>query len=466
MVALVTLGGGLASWLMIHGRARPWGPAASARALRKLRRRRPRLRAAAAARLRRGVGVADRGRLRGAALPLGPREARRTRLSTAATSSLTVPSSGGEHVRPDHRAARAPAAAGARRRGGIIAVVASVVVVVLVAAGGFAAWRFLSGGGPRPAEVLPASTFALVTVDLDPSGGQKVEAIKTLRKFPTFRDKSGLQPDSDPLKRLFEQIAEGRQLQEPRLRARRQVVDRAACRAGRGRCSTGSRRRSRPSRSATPTTPRRVSPSSPSAPELGRPLRLDPDRRLHRDQRQHRPRREDRGGRARSPRCRRTPTSRSGPTRPVAPGIVNAYVGPKALDVALQELSSGLEDLGDLSGDGLPGSSNDAEAARRRPGARTRTSRAPAPCCTSPTAASSSPSPVAVARRPETKATVADHVAAMPADTALLLAFAVPPGAFKALENADPNGSASELPGQHARASTSPGTSRRCWASR
>src|SRR4051812_40251003 len=92
-----------------------------------------------------------------------------------------------------------------RSRGGTVAVIASVVVVVLVAAGGFAAWRWFNGAGPRPAEVLPASTFALVTVDLDPSGGQKVEAIKTLRKFPEFRDKVGLKPDSDPLKRLFEE---------------------------------------------------------------------------------------------------------------------------------------------------------------------------------------------------------------------------------------------------------------------
>src|SRR4051812_42330820 len=104
-------------------------------------------------------------------------------------------------VLPDYQPEPEPA----RSSRGVIAIVASVVVVVLVAAGGFAAWRFFAGGGPRPAEVLPASTFALVTVDLNPSGGQKVEAIKTLRKFPTFRDKVGLKPDSDPLERLFEE---------------------------------------------------------------------------------------------------------------------------------------------------------------------------------------------------------------------------------------------------------------------
>src|SRR6195952_6001267 len=103
-------------------------------------------------------------------------------------------------VLPEYPAQPAPR----RSRGGLIAVVASVVVVVLVAAGGFAAWRWFSGGGPRPAEVLPASTFALVTVDLDPSGGQKVEAIKTLRTFPSWKKRTGITPDSDVLKAVFD----------------------------------------------------------------------------------------------------------------------------------------------------------------------------------------------------------------------------------------------------------------------
>jgi hypothetical protein len=92
---------------------------------------------------------------------------------------------------------------GARRTSrGVIAVVASVVAVVLVAVGGFAAWRFFGPGGPRPAEVLPDSTFALVTVDLDPAGGQKVEALKTLRKFPGLRARlSG----SDLMKSIFDE---------------------------------------------------------------------------------------------------------------------------------------------------------------------------------------------------------------------------------------------------------------------
>jgi hypothetical protein len=90
----------------------------------------------------------------------------------------------------------------------VLAVVASVLAVVLIAGGGFAAWQFLASSGQRPAEVLPDSTFALLTVDLDPSGGQKVEAIKTLRKFPSWNKRTGLSPDSDVAEAIFEEALE------------------------------------------------------------------------------------------------------------------------------------------------------------------------------------------------------------------------------------------------------------------
>jgi hypothetical protein len=90
----------------------------------------------------------------------------------------------------------------------VVAVVASVVAVVLIAGGGYAAWQFFAGGGPRPAEVLPDSTFALVTVDLNPSGGQKVEAIRTLRKFPSWNKRTGVKPDSDVVKAIFDKALE------------------------------------------------------------------------------------------------------------------------------------------------------------------------------------------------------------------------------------------------------------------
>ncbi len=101
---------------------------------------------------------------------------------------------------------------GPGRRGtrGLVAVGASVLAVVLIAVGGFAAWQFFSEGGPRPAEVLPDSTFALVTVDLDPAGGQKIEAIQTLRKFPSWKKRVGLSPDDDIMKTIVEKgLADG-----------------------------------------------------------------------------------------------------------------------------------------------------------------------------------------------------------------------------------------------------------------
>src|SRR6187401_1605570 len=95
---------------------------------------------------------------------------------------------------------------GSGRRGvrGLVAIGASALAVVLIAVGGFAAWQFFSAGGPQPTEVLPDSTFALVTVDLDPSGGQKIEAIQTLRKFPSWKKRIGVQADDDLMKKIVE----------------------------------------------------------------------------------------------------------------------------------------------------------------------------------------------------------------------------------------------------------------------
>jgi hypothetical protein len=78
----------------------------------------------------------------------------------------------------------------------------------LVAVGGGAAWAatsFLSTGD-QPAGALPAGTIGYVSVDLDPSGAQKIEAIRTLRKFPAFKDKIGLDTDDDLRERLFTEL--------------------------------------------------------------------------------------------------------------------------------------------------------------------------------------------------------------------------------------------------------------------
>jgi hypothetical protein len=53
---------------------------------------------------------------------------------------------------------------------------------------------------------MPASTLGYVSIDLDPSGGQKIEAIQTLRKFPAFKEHIGLETDDDLRERLFEEL--------------------------------------------------------------------------------------------------------------------------------------------------------------------------------------------------------------------------------------------------------------------
>lgn len=83
------------------------------------------------------------------------------------------------------------------RTGRRTAVVAAVSVAVLAVLGGGAAaavW-LLGGHGSQPDEVLPASTLAEISVDLDPSASQKVEAYQMLRKFPALRQDLDLSGD-------------------------------------------------------------------------------------------------------------------------------------------------------------------------------------------------------------------------------------------------------------------------------
>lgn len=107
------------------------------------------------------------------------------------------------------RPIRPPAAPSGSRSGRRTALVAGGVVGVLalVGAGAWAAMSFFSTGA-QPAEALPDSTIAYASIDLDPSGGQKIEALRTLRKFPAFKDEVGLDTDDDVRQRIFEEVEE------------------------------------------------------------------------------------------------------------------------------------------------------------------------------------------------------------------------------------------------------------------
>ena len=90
------------------------------------------------------------------------------------------------------------------RRTAVVAV-ATTVGVAVVGGAAWAAWSFFSTGA-QPAEALPASTLAYASIDLDPSGGQKIEALRTLKKFPAFEDNVGLDTDDDVREWIFDQI--------------------------------------------------------------------------------------------------------------------------------------------------------------------------------------------------------------------------------------------------------------------
>lgn len=82
----------------------------------------------------------------------------------------------------------------ARRTGLLVGGLLSALV--LLGGGAWAAWSFFATG-PQPAEALPDTTLAYASVDLDPSGGQKIEALRTLKKFPAFEENVGIDTDDD-----------------------------------------------------------------------------------------------------------------------------------------------------------------------------------------------------------------------------------------------------------------------------
>ena len=97
-----------------------------------------------------------------------------------------------------------------RRPGSIRRYVAAFAAAALAAVGvGGAVWAWQSfmSQGAQPAEALPASTLAYAALDLDPPGGQKVEAFKTLQRFPSLKRELGLNSADDVQRSFVKQLS-------------------------------------------------------------------------------------------------------------------------------------------------------------------------------------------------------------------------------------------------------------------
>lgn len=80
--------------------------------------------------------------------------------------------------------------------------------VGIVAAGAWGVSSFM-GGSTAPASAVPAGALAYLAVDLDPAGDQKLEAHRTLSKFPALKKELRLEEGGDLRRALFDALAEG-----------------------------------------------------------------------------------------------------------------------------------------------------------------------------------------------------------------------------------------------------------------
>ena len=88
-----------------------------------------------------------------------------------------------------------------RGRSGLVAGGAATVVA-LGAAGAWGVASFMSGG-QEAAEVVPADALAYVSLNLDPDGGQKLEAYQTLKKFPALEEYLDASSGGEDLRRAL-----------------------------------------------------------------------------------------------------------------------------------------------------------------------------------------------------------------------------------------------------------------------
>ncbi|HET8987055.1 MAG TPA: DUF3352 domain-containing protein [Humibacillus sp.] len=96
-----------------------------------------------------------------------------------------------------------PAGRPGGRRTGLV--VGGIVAALVLGGGAVFAVQQLSGGGSQPADVLPGDAYGYVRLDIDPSAGQKIAAVRFLDKLPQIRDTLG---GDDPRKKLWDLVAQ------------------------------------------------------------------------------------------------------------------------------------------------------------------------------------------------------------------------------------------------------------------
>jgi hypothetical protein len=114
------------------------------------------------------------------------------------------------HTMPSQAAATQEQPRPTGGRGRTIALVGGLLAIVAVGAGGAVVFNQVSGGGAQPESVMPGTTIAFAKVDLDPAAGQKLDAIRFVRKFPDAKGK--VKDDSDLREVIIKALQEDGQL--------------------------------------------------------------------------------------------------------------------------------------------------------------------------------------------------------------------------------------------------------------
>jgi hypothetical protein len=94
-----------------------------------------------------------------------------------------------------------PAQPGRKRTGLLVGALAAALAL---GGAGVLAVQTLSGSGAQPSDVLPGDAYAYLRVDIDPSAGQKVAAVRFLGKLDAVKDTLG---SDDPRKKLWQMAA-------------------------------------------------------------------------------------------------------------------------------------------------------------------------------------------------------------------------------------------------------------------